>query len=192
GYTGTDKSGFFALIFSPGKSGETKVQGDQELFLTVSDKQKNIIHRESEPIPVKIGQVIPRFIVISDLQGAYTPPGPGQGKPEPEEEQTGPGQKQTGPTPEKDQWIVEGKIKVMLYDQNHRFDARLGSKVADRYGKFRFIFKGEDFQALKEAKADIHLDVFDDKGKAVYTSPEAVRCEPGHVDVFDIQIPPRS
>jgi hypothetical protein len=205
GYTGTDERGYYSLIYPAEKIKKNQTKEDQELFLTVSDKQNHILHRESEPLFVKIGQIDTRMIVITDQVGTSPPPGPDQGKPGPGQDQTEQEQKQkqTGSTQDKEQWIVEGAvkdeknkpikgIKVNLYDTEHRFDDRLGSKVTDKNGKFKFTFKGEDFQALKEAKADIHLEVVDDKDEAVYTSPEPVRCKPGGVDTFDILIPTKT
>lgn len=221
GYTCTDERGFYSLIYPSETTRKQESPEDRELFLTVSDKQNYILHRESEPLFVKIGQIDTRMIVITDPDGTCTPPEPEQGKPGPgqeqkqeqeqeqeqkpgqEQEQKPTEQKQTTTTPEKDQWIVEGKIKdeknkpskgikVNLYDTKHRFDDRLGSQVTDKSGKFKFTFTGEDFQVLKEAEADIHLEVVDDKSKAVYTSPEPVRCKPGVVDTFDILIPTKT
>lgn len=176
GQTQTNKYGFYSLVYKPETRG-LEIPETRELFLTVSDNQNRILHRESEPLFIKIGQIDTRMIVITDKDGNDKPPGP-----------------------EKDQWVVEGKIKdekntpikgvkVSLYDTKHLFDKRLGSKVANKYGKFKFIFKGDDFKALKEGKADIHLEVVDDRGKAVYTSPEPVKCRPGGLDSYDIQIP---
>jgi len=203
GYGCTYEQGYFSITYSTGEYVQQKVSTDTELFLYILDKNHNILYKDQEPLFVHPGHIDYRAIYIADAGEVCTPPEPGQGKPGPGQDQEEPEQKQTGPTTGKDQWVVEGKIKdeknkpikeikVNLYDTKHLFDQRLGSQVTDKSGKFKFTFKGEVFQALNEAKADIHLEVVDDKGKAVYTSPEPVRCEAGHVDVFKIQLPPRS
>lgn len=203
GYTGTDKRGYYSLSYPAEKIKKIQIKEDQELFLTVSDKQNHILHRESEPLFIKIGQIETRMIVVRDQVGTSPPPGADQGKPGPKQDKKEPRQKQPDLTPEKDQWVVEGKIKdeknkpikgikVNLYDTKHLFDKRLGSRITDKSGKFKFTFKGDDFQALKLAKAEIHVEVVDNKGKTLYTTPGAVRCRSKGVDKFDIQFPYKS
>lgn len=202
-YGCTNDQGYFSITYSTVENPQQKEHKDTELFLYILDKNKKILYKDQEPLYVHPGHIDYRAVYIADPGEVCTPPEPDQGKPGPGQDQEEPKQKQTGSKPEKDQWVVEGKIKdeknkpskgikVILYDTKHIYDQRLGSKVTDKNGKFKFTFKGEDFQALKEAKAYIYLDVVDEKGKAVYTSPKPVRCESGQVEVFDIQIPHRS
>jgi hypothetical protein len=219
GIVSTNENGYFSTAYSP-KDVKRQYDESTKVFVKVINKEGKVLYQTAEPMFIKFGTIETLDIDIPGEEEIIAPPGsepepgtepekqkpepePEKQKPEPEPEEKQTEQKQTGATPEKDQWLVEGIIKdeknkpgkgitVRLYDTKHLFDQRLGSQVTDKKGKFKFSFKGEDFQALNEAKADIHLEVVDDKGKAVYTSPEAVRCEPGHVDVFDIQLPPRS
>jgi 5-hydroxyisourate hydrolase-like protein (transthyretin family) len=214
GYGCTHEQGYFSITYSTGENVRQKVSTDKELLLYILDKNHNILYKDQEPLFVHPGHIDYRAIYIADAGEVCTSPEPDQDKPGPgqeqkqkqeqeqkqEQKQKPTEQKQTTTTPEKDQWIVEGKIKdeknkpgkgikVNLYDTEHRFDDRLGSKVTDKSGKFKFTFTGEDFQALKEAEADILLEVVDDKGKTLYTTPRAVRCRPGGVENFDIQLP---
>ncbi|MCP5104462.1 MAG: hypothetical protein GY950_13835, partial [bacterium] len=61
-----DDRGFYSLIYPTGAAGKDKVPEDRELFLTVTDKRDHILHRESEPVQIKTGQVVPRFMVIRE------------------------------------------------------------------------------------------------------------------------------
>jgi hypothetical protein len=202
GFRCTGKQGYFAITSTTGLKTQTAASPDKKLFLYISDQNHKILYKDTASLVAKPGQIDYRSIYISDESKECTPPEPGEEKPGPgqEQEQKPPGQEETAPQAEKDQWIVEGKIKdeknqpvegvtVSLYDTRHKFDKRLGTMVTDKNGKFTFTYKGEDFKALLEAKADIYLKVTDESGKEVYTSPAAIRCEPGHVDVFDIRLP---
>lgn len=172
-YTGTDNSGFFSLVYDPAIS--------EELYVAVSNSQKNILHLESEPIPLITGQVVPRFIIIPDLQAAYTPPATKKLK---------------------EEWGVEGIVideknepisgkEVRLYDTKGFCDKRVDSQNTDDNGKFKFVFKGKDFKDLIKADAEIYVKVCDSKGLVVYTSPYAVKCRAGGVDFYDLQLPPK-
>lgn len=78
GYSCTDNFGYFALIYPSKKGKKSEIKEDQELFLTVSDKKQRILHKESDPLFVKIGKRDSRLIVITDLEEICTPPGAGK------------------------------------------------------------------------------------------------------------------
>jgi len=207
-YACTDKRGFFSIIYSQKEKAQKQkeIPESMKLFIHVSDRNKNVLYKDQQPLYLKIGQVDYREIYLPEETSICTPPGPPEpeqepGKPGPGQQQTEPEQeqKQTEPIQDKEQWIVEGvvkdennkpskDVKVRLYDEKHIHDNRLGERVTNEEGKFKFTFKGEDFQALMKAKVDIYLEVVDDKGKTVYTSPQALQCQPGGVDTFDIQV----
>jgi 5-hydroxyisourate hydrolase-like protein (transthyretin family) len=200
GYGCTNDQGYFSITYSTGANAQQEVSPGTELFLYISDKNHNILYKDQQPLFVQPGHIDYRAIYIADAGEVCTPPGPDQEKPGPGQEPKKPKQKQTTPGREEKQWVVEGLVKdeknkpgkgvkVSLYDTKHLFDQRLGSQVTDKKGKFKFTFKGEDFQALTEAEVDIYLKVVDDKGKEVYTSPEALHCRAGGVDTIDIQLP---
>lgn len=75
GYTCTRKYGYFALVYAY-KEGckESRLPDTQEFFLTVTDKNQNVLCRDSEPLYVKTGQRVQRLMVITGEQTTCTPP----------------------------------------------------------------------------------------------------------------------
>jgi hypothetical protein len=183
GYDCTDERGFYSLIYSPEKIKKQQIKGDRELFLTVSDKQNHILHRESEPLLVNIGQIDTRMIIITDQDGTCTPP-----EPIPEESVV-----------PQDQWLVTGRVTdkkgnalvgltVSLYDKDLLFDDYLGTTKTGENGDFKFIYQKEGFKDLFEAQPDIYIKVFDKEGKTIYSSKKSVKCNVGRTEVFNIKV----
>lgn len=112
GYACTDKRGFFSIIY-PQKGKTTKeISESMKLFIHVSDRKKNVLYKDPDPLYLKIGQVDYREIYLPEETSVCTPPGPHgpeQEKPGPSPPQTEPEQeqKQTEPIQDKEQWIVK-------------------------------------------------------------------------------------
>ena len=79
-------------------------------------------------------------------------------------------------------------LTVSLYDKDLLFDDVLGTTITGKNGDFEIIYRIDAFQGLFEKKPDIYLKVLDAKGKTLYTSRKAVRCEAGREEFFNIKI----
>jgi hypothetical protein len=188
----TTEQGYFSLIYPP-KGTASEISAEQKLFLTVMDKDRKIIHRETEPLYVKSGTVDTLTIFISAKDGTCNPPEPGQ---EPGS-QPGPIIEKTQLTP--DAWVVRGKVTdeekkgiknltISLYDKDLIFDDKLGTTLTDESGNFEIIYRTEAFKGLFESNPDIFLKVLDSRGKVLYTSRKEVRPEAGRDEYFIIRI----
>ena len=182
GYGCTDKLGYFSIIY-PQKGKEPRdISESLKLFIYVSDKNQKILHKDSEPLYLRIGQIDYREIYLTDEE-ICPPPEPGEDV-----------------TPVKpDTWIVKGRVTgkdgkgiagltVSLYDKDHVFDDRLGTTLTDEAGNFMVSYKAEEFPDLFEACPDIYLKVLDQDGKKLYSSRKKVRCEAGRIESFNIKI----
>ncbi len=180
GYSCTDERGYFAITYS---TEEDEKQREQGLFLTVTDKEHCVLHREREPLYVRLGWIDYREIVIDD-QGEVCPP------PEPDKDEK--------PAPA-DSWIVRGRVTdekkqgvggltISLYDEEHVFDDVLGTTLTDDNGKFRLTYQTKEFEDLFEKKPEVYLRVTGKRNKILYTSDKAVKCKAGREEVFNIAI----
>jgi PKD repeat protein len=70
----TDERGYFALIYPPQNSESTSPMPTEPVFLMVSDRDRRVLHRSSEPLLVKPGQIIYREIFLSDSPECSPPP----------------------------------------------------------------------------------------------------------------------
>lgn len=77
GYDCTDEYGYFSITYTR-PSENKRVQQFPNVFLTVSDKDKNILHREKEAHSVVTGQIKYREIILGEDQ-CEEPPTDGSG-----------------------------------------------------------------------------------------------------------------
>jgi len=180
GYSCTDDRGYFAITY-PAKEDEKSEA--QRLFLTVTDKEHRVLHREKEPLYVRLGWIDYLEIVIDD-QGDVCPP------PEPDKDEE--------PAPP-DSWIVRGRVTdekkqgvggltISLYDEEHVFDNVLGTTLTNDNGNFKLTYSTEKFGDLFEKKPEVYLRVTGKRKKMLYTSDKAVKCEAGREEVFNVTI----
>lgn len=77
GYACTNEQGYFSITY-PAQIGQTpSIPDPQPVFLTVTDQNRRILHRELTPRYVKIGQIDFWRIEITEDRGCETPPEPG-------------------------------------------------------------------------------------------------------------------
>lgn len=182
GYGCTDKLGYFSIIYPQKGKKPRDISESLKLFIYVSDKNQKILHKDSEPLYVRIGQIDYREIYLTDEE-ICQPPGTGQDI----------------ITVKPGTWIVKGRVTgkdgkgiagltVSLYDKDHVFDDRLGTTLTDKAGNFMASYKSEEFRDLFEACPDIYLKVLDQEGKKLYSSRKKVRCEAGRIESFNIKI----
>ena len=180
GYSCTDERGYFAITYSV--KGDEKPEA-QQLFLTVTDKEHRVLHREKEPLYVRLGWIDYREMVIDDQGDVCLPPEPDKDK---------------KPAPA-DSWIVRGRVTdekkrgvggltIRLYDKEHVFDNVLGTTLTDDNGKFKLTYQTEEFKELSEKKPEVYLRVAGKRRKILNTSDKAVRFKAGREEVFNITI----
>ncbi len=180
GFASTDQRGYFTLTYKEEGGREPQIPESQPLILAVTDQESNVLHQESEPLFLKIGQIDYREIVLTDESKVRKPP---KGKTS---------------TPA-DTWIVRGNVigesgrvlsglTVSLSDKELKFDDLLGATVTDTSGDFSFSYRKKDFEDLFKAKPDIFLKVLDKAGKTLYRSKKAIHAEAGKEKVFKIKI----
>ena len=182
GYACTDERGYFAIQYRVESEKGLKIPEDQKLILTVTDANAKVLHKETEPLFVKVGQIDFRLIVLDDKEEPCVPPGQGNhGDLNP------------------DTWVVRGKVfdqdeqplgglTVSLYDKDLLFDDKLGSTVTDEDGHFMLSYPADDLRDLIEANPDIYVKVLDKERKTLYSSRKSVKCEGGRVEVFNIKV----
>ncbi|MEI7898004.1 MAG: hypothetical protein WCJ26_13280 [bacterium] len=190
----TSLQGYFSIIY-PAVGKESEIPADQKLFIVVSDKEKKIIHRATEPLYIKTGTVDYREIIISAKNGTCEPP---ESEPQPEHE-TGPGPAPEEPKLPPDAWVARGKVTdeqnnglkgltISLYDKDLLFDDVLGTTTTNENGNFEIIYRTEAFKGLFDKKPDIYLKVLDNRGTVLYTSKKKVRPEAGRDEFFSVMI----
>ena len=184
----TDERGYFAIQYKLEPKSAAAIPDTQKLILTVTDSDGRLLHRETEPLYLRAGQIDYRLIVITDKGETCPPPSPGP-------DDSG------DLTP--DAWVVHGKVvdqqkqplsglTVSLYDKDLFFDDVLGTTLTDDDGNFKMIYRTEAFRDFFEQKPDIYLKVLDKTGQTLYSSRKAVRSEAGREEKFDITIKKKS
>jgi len=187
GYACTDDRGYYAIRYKVDPKEKSRVAESQELFLTVTDSQFKVLHRETEPVFVVIGQIDFRLIVMKDEGGICPPPEPGDD--------------QTGGVPP-DAWLVRGTVVyengepgknliVSLYDKDLFFDDALGTVPTDDAGRFIVMYRTEAFRDLFEKRPDLYVEVLNDDGETLYRSRKKVHPEAGRVEEIPITIKSR-
>lgn len=183
GYGGTDKRGFFSIIYPQKGKVKKDISETKKLFVHVTDMSRNVLYKDPDPLFFGIGKVDFREICLSGDTVSSRSPEPGG-----EDEDLPP-----------DHWVVKGWVSddagnamagltVSLYDKDLFFDDYLGTQVTDENGNFMFSYQREGFKDLLEKKPDIYLKVLDKKGKPLFTAKKAVKCGAGRTEVFNIKI----
>ena len=180
-YASTDEKGYFAITYTEKEEGKVKALKSQKLFLTITDKDRRILHRESEPLYIMPGLIDYREIIITKDSDAVTPPEP--------DEKVIPGSS----------WVVRGRVTdekgqgiggltIKLFDEDLIFDDLLSEETTDNDGNYKIIYQSEDFRDLFEKRPDLYVKVIDKDNKTIYTSKKNIRCEAGRDEVIDVII----
>lgn len=183
GYVCTDQRGAFSIQYPQKGTPAKDISETQKLFLHVTDKGNNLLFKDETPFFFGIGKLDFREIILPGDRVPCPPPEPG---------------KDDSGIPSA-QWVVKGCVNdeegkpmsgltVSLFDKELRFADYLGTRITDKDGNFEFIYTGEGLKDLLEAKPDIYLKVMDQKGKQIYSSQQAVKCNAGRTEVFNIEI----
>ena len=192
GHTCSDTKGYYALRYKASAGTTPPVPETEPLFVTVTDTQDRVLHRDDRALYLEIGQIDVRPIVLDGSAGACKPP-------QPDGSSEGEGEDGAGGELPADAWIVRGNVvygdgapgaglTVSLYDKDLIFDDRLGTTQTDAAGNFRIIYRTEAFRDLFERRPDLYLKVLDAGGHCLYSSRKAVRGEAGRVEEFRIPL----
>jgi len=77
GHACTDEHGYYSISYRAEPEKKQEIPETRELFLTVTNSTFKVLHRETEPLFVKIGQIDFRLIVLDDKSEVCEPPQPG-------------------------------------------------------------------------------------------------------------------
>lgn len=204
GYACTNELGYFAITYSAKKGEdsakkreELKISKSQELFLTVTDQDQNVCHRETDPLRIAIGRIDYREIILPEEGKVCTPPESHEVYPP-----SRPCKDDTSAPP--NAWVLRGKVRdekgkaagglvVSPYDKDLVFDDALGTTVTDDDGSFSITYEAESYPDLFEKKPEIYLKVMDEnKENTLYTSDRPVMSEVGRAEVHNIEIKPKT
>lgn len=153
-------------------------------YLGVTNKEQQLLHTESEPICIQLGQIDYRLVILSKSQ--CTPPaGDKKNKPTPTPK---PKPTPTPVDPRKDlrRWAVKGTVAykdktpavgmtVSLHDKEKKYSKALGNVKTDEKGEFKLEYKEENIKGLFEEKPDVFVMVVDEQGARLYRSPKAIK-----------------
>jgi hypothetical protein len=209
GYACTDERGYFAIAYPPKNRHSDTAIPKESVFLMVSDRDRRVLYRSSEPLSVELGQMIYREIFLSQDTRCTAPPHtePPDVPVETCSIDDAPTQLQTGDLnvsePAADVWVARGRVVdergegigglvVSLFDRDLIFDDRLLTTQTDENGEFIVTYRTADFQDLFDANPDLYLKILDAEGNTLYSCEEAVRCEADRVEVFEITLPRNS
>ncbi|MCB0628746.1 MAG: hypothetical protein KDD15_03415, partial [Lewinella sp.] len=188
GYDCTDAKGLYQITYDPDKNTATGIAGwngdvkeGPKLYLTVTNSEQAILHREEKPVIPAPGQVDVRDIVLSEE--ACAPPvvedGPGG--------DLSPGGDEPSDPAGREIFLASGKLidnksntplagmTVQLLDTKETYTGQLGSTTTDEEGYFEFRYAIDDIQEVLKNKPDILVMVTDSDGKTLYRSRKAFK-----------------
>jgi len=158
------------------KTTETS-QIEEDFYLTLTDKDQNIIQTESQPVRVKPGEIDYRLIVLNNSQCSQPAD---SSKPE------------SNDTPKKTQvkalrhWTVKGSVHyddnspadgviVSFFDKERTYEECLGSVTTDKNGKFKAEYNEKDIRSLFDDKPDLFVKVMDKQGNKLLQSRNSIK-----------------
>lgn len=157
-----------------------------KIFFYISNKKQTTLYKENEPLFIRPGRVDYKTIFLSGKNDVCVPPSP-------DDEDT---------TVPKGQWVVRGRVTdenskgkygltVSLFDKEGIFTDRLGTVHTDKNGHFIAKYEAKNFTDLIKADPDIYISVFDNEGKALYSSRKKIKFKEGGTETFRIKIKKR-
>ena len=191
GHACTDERGYFSLTYSR-TSEDEEARPVPKMFLTVSDKDKNVLHREKEPLSVVIGQIDYREIILGE-EKCEEPPADG------DDDKNGDGNGGDGDETVL-RWGVTGTVRnartgrgipgltVQLRDREGLISENLGTTKTGAKGAFSFTFTSENSPELFDKKPSVFLEILDKAGNTLHTEQEPLEVEPGKVEQVAITI----
>jgi hypothetical protein len=183
-HTSTDELGYFAITYPVEEKEALQELEKKALFLTITDADRNVLHRESEPLSVEPGRMRFREVVLTTKdQEVRTPPETDEGI---QEESSELWTARGVVVNEKGEGL-EGLV-ISLFDKDLLFDDVLGTTKTAEDGSFEIIYRKEAFADLFESRPDLYVKVMDERGNVFYTSRKTVRFGAKPVETFEITI----
>jgi hypothetical protein len=166
GFACTDAKGYFAITYVQKTPEETKILASQPLYLTVSDPNQRILHRETSPRTLQLGQIEFWRVIL----GAPPP--------------TCPAPPSTPGTPTTTTGVVFGtvtnpqgeglpKLKVTVFDAKQ--SQPLGSEGTSRSGTFKISYTRQITATGTEIGPDLYVTVTDARDTLLSTSRDNLR-----------------
>ena len=192
GWTETDASGYYALIFDSSKI--KKLMNLEGAYLVISTQADKIVHREPETIKAAPGDQVVVDVTLNRVNLSPSKATDTTKKKQVDNDSTPPDE----PAAASDIWIVEGRVKdasgrslsgvtVSVFDKDLFFDDRLGTAVTDDVGNYQLVYRTKDFGDLVESNPDLYVEARDRKGRKFYSSRRSIRFEAGRKEVFNIK-----
>lgn len=186
GYVCTDQRGYFVLTYSLPPGQEPTISNSTPLFLTVSDKQGKVLHRETKPLFLRLGQVDYREIILGARDVCGEPPGT-EPPPPPD----------TPPIPT--DWVVRGRVidvtgrplpglLVSGFDRDRQYHDHLGAALTNREGNFTINYHHQAFREGTETGPDLYVTVTDVDGNLLYSSMDTIRENASPDETYEIVI----
>lgn len=186
----TDKRGYFNITIPADRESLKKIFNSRTPFLTISNKEGQILYSSEEALSPAPNRSIYReiFLKATTVETKTPPP-----------DTTGGGQVSADGSIN-DELVVRGVITseetnlplagltVSLFDENLIFDEELGTTLTSKDGSYRFNYKANDFTKLFDKQPDLYIKVLDTNNKELYNSHEKIRCATGKTEIIDIKI----
>lgn len=196
GYSCTDKQGYYSIRYPTTKTtGDEKKEPPSEtvvtdldwekgrgaadgrdMYLTVSDNDKQVCHTEREPVRIEKGKIDFRLIILGKKD--CSPPPKNDDKPTPPSEPEPPSEKMR-------RWVVRGTVRyrdkkpasgvyVCLYDKDRLYEKDLGRLETNSRGQFKAVYREETMQEFFKKKPELYVKVLDKQGKRLYQSRKTI------------------
>lgn len=201
----TQESGYYALIVKAEVLKRVAESIKEGVFVVIGNPKGELIYRQKEPLMLVGGDRYLLDDIVLKRSDLTPPPCEIPSVANPEGSNSRPTSRSTSATVAElspDVWVARGRVVdeegqglgglvVSLGDRDLIFDDRLGTTQTDANGEFVISYRTEDFQDLFETAPDLYIKVMDSQGNLLYSSENAVRCEAGRVEVFNITLSSR-
>ncbi len=189
GHTCTGPLGHFTLALS---AELTKKYALQPTVLTLTDAKQKVLLQDPETVTAVTGQSDYRLLVLEKVTCEAPPPSsPDEG---------GNNGEVPPPPAELLTWSLKGQVIdkesrkgikgliLLLHDEHHQFDERLGRAMSGSKGEFQFNFQSDTFPELFKQAPGIYVKVLDDRGNVRHESKEPLPFKAGEVATLKIEL----
>jgi hypothetical protein len=106
------------------------------------------------------------------------------------------------PRPKPNEWVVYGQIqdhtgkaaarvRVRLFDKEHKYDDVLGHTTTDESGEFSFTFHERVLTRAGEKPPELFLRVEDRRGQEIFSTKESISYDVGKASYVLVELPRR-
>lgn len=189
GYSCTDSQGYYSILHTIiDTGGETKKESSketevsvleikQDLYLKVSNEEKQVCHTESKPLRMEQGKIDYRLIILGKKD--CSPP--------PEDDDIPPPTPNPEPPPENKRcWVVKGTVRysdktpasgvyVCFFDKDRIYEKALGRLETNGRGQFKVEYTEESMRDFFKNKPYLYIKVLDKQGVRLYQSRKPIQ-----------------